>query len=60
MTAVEEISTPDVEVEINWDIPKTYCPFAQESCCGEICKFWFGDDCIIVKSLTKIYTSDEF
>ena len=59
MTAVEEqpFSIPDVDIKFTFDIPKTYCPFIQEICIGEVCKFWWGDGCIITKSLLKVYQS---
>lgn len=58
MTAVEEFSIPDVEVKLYFDIPKTYCPFAKETCVGETCKFWWADDCIITKSLITYYNKE--
>ena len=55
MAAEQSTAVPDVDIKFRFDIPKTYCPFIGETCEGEICKFWFGDDCIIAQSLTKLY-----
>ena len=61
MTAVEQsTAVPDIQVESYVEIPKTYCPIRQNNCIGEICKFWWADDCIITKSLIKYYNKDRY
>jgi hypothetical protein len=45
----------NLEIQIELKYPNDRCPFEQGGCMQERCKFWFGDDCIILKSLKKFY-----
>jgi hypothetical protein len=58
MTVVEQsTAVPDIDVKMHYVYQRNYCPFEQDQCVGEICKFWYGTDCIIAQSLIKVYQS---